>query len=105
MQNYLDGASARFGNRYENAQNRILDVFRRWEAPVNFKIEPLQSALPFPVDNGHEHWGRVKAGGLQLPNDWHMLCCNTVEIPGLCRVGAIRLAKGNKRAEHGAKAL
>jgi Protein of unknown function (DUF3303) len=24
---------------YENAQKRILDVFRRWEAPANFKIE------------------------------------------------------------------
>src|SRR5271157_4539409 len=24
---------------YEKAQQRILDVFRRWEAPVNFKIE------------------------------------------------------------------
>ena len=24
---------------YENAQKRILDVFRRWEAPTNFKIE------------------------------------------------------------------
>jgi hypothetical protein len=24
---------------YENAQQRILDVFRRWEAPANFKIE------------------------------------------------------------------
>lgn len=24
---------------YENAQKRILDVFRRWEAPPNFKIE------------------------------------------------------------------
>ena len=24
---------------YENAQKRILDVFRRWEAPQNFKIE------------------------------------------------------------------
>jgi muconolactone delta-isomerase len=24
---------------YEKAQKRILDVFRRWEAPQNFKIE------------------------------------------------------------------
>jgi hypothetical protein len=24
---------------YENAQKRILEVFRRWEAPANFKIE------------------------------------------------------------------
>src|SRR3954451_17427442 len=24
---------------YERAQQRILDVFRRWEAPANFKIE------------------------------------------------------------------
>lgn len=24
---------------YEKAQKRILDVFRRWEAPTNFKIE------------------------------------------------------------------
>ena len=24
---------------YENAQKRILDVFRRWKAPANFKIE------------------------------------------------------------------
>ena len=24
---------------YENAQTRILDVFRQWKAPANFKIE------------------------------------------------------------------
>jgi muconolactone delta-isomerase len=24
---------------YENAQKRILDVFRQWKAPANFKIE------------------------------------------------------------------
>ena len=24
---------------YEKAQQRILDVFRQWEAPANFKIE------------------------------------------------------------------
>lgn len=24
---------------YENAQKRILEVFNRWQAPVNFKIE------------------------------------------------------------------
>ena len=24
---------------YENAQKRILDVFGRWKAPANFKIE------------------------------------------------------------------
>ena len=30
---------ARFAHRYENAQKRILEVFSKWKAPANFKIE------------------------------------------------------------------
>lgn len=46
---------------YEKAQTRILEVFRQWKAPANFKIEF------FVIRVGD--WGGVFAGGLRRSID------------------------------------
>jgi hypothetical protein len=42
---------------YENAQKRILEVFRQWKAPGNFKIDF------FVIRVGE--WGRTYADGMR----------------------------------------
>ena len=37
---------------YENAQNRILEVFGQWEAPDNFKIEVFVGRVGWPHVGG-----------------------------------------------------
>ena len=51
---------------YENAQKRILDVFRRWEAPANFKIEM------FVVRVGD--WGGYMLADCDDPTTVHKFC-------------------------------
>ena len=51
---------------YENAQRRILDVFRKWEAPANFKIEQ------FLVRVGD--WGGYMLADCDDPATVHKLC-------------------------------
>ncbi len=51
---------------YENAQRRILDVFRKWEAPANFKIEQ------FLVRVGD--WGGYMLADCDDPATVHKFC-------------------------------
>jgi hypothetical protein len=51
---------------YENAQKRILDVFRRWEAPDNFKIEM------FVIRVGD--WGGYMLADCDDPATVHKFC-------------------------------
>lgn len=51
---------------YENAQKRILDVFRRWEAPDDFKIEM------FVVRVGD--WGGYMLADCDDPATVHKIC-------------------------------
>jgi muconolactone delta-isomerase len=51
---------------YEKAQKRILDVFRQWEAPANFKIEL------FVVRVGD--WGGYMLADCDDPATVHKLC-------------------------------
>src|SRR5262249_38294669 len=51
---------------YEKAQRRILDVFRRWEAPANFKIEM------FVVRVGD--WGGYLLAECDDPTTVHKFC-------------------------------
>jgi muconolactone delta-isomerase len=51
---------------YENAQKRILEVFTRWEAPANFKIEM------FVVRVGD--WGGYMLADCDDPTTVHKFC-------------------------------
>ena len=51
---------------YEKAQKRILDVFRQWEAPANFKIEL------FVIRVGD--WGGYMLADCDDPVTVHKLC-------------------------------
>ena len=51
---------------YENAQQRILDVFRQWTAPANFKIEL------FVIRVGD--WGGYMLADCDDPREVHKFC-------------------------------